>query len=329
MARAPTQPADAAAAVARSRGRVGAQRHPRVDPARDRYTDLPSPFEPLIKALESADGLDGVAQPVAEKVRETIGPGALRDLIAGTALGHALHPLLTDVVIGSFVSATLLDVLGGDRDGTAAERLIGIGILSYPPTSLTGTSDWADSELGDPRVRRLGLVHAAANASALGLYAASYRARKKGSRGRGKFLGLAGAAALTAGGFLGAHLSYARGVGVNQTAFDEGPGEWTGAIASTDLTPGEPKSVTVEGTPVFMVRHGDHLHALHDRCSHRGCLLSQKGEVDGEIVTCSCHGSQFHLHDGSVQRGPATQPQPVYETRESGGHIELRLPPGD
>ena len=78
-------------------------------------------------------------------------------------------------------------------------------------------------------------------------------------------------------------------------------------------------------TPVLLLSHNGHLHALHDRCSHRGCLLSS-GEVEGESITCPCHGSRFDLRDGSIERGPATAPQPVFETRDREGAIEVRLP---
>ncbi len=167
------------------------------------------------QALENAAALDGPGKALGTTVRNAAGSGALKDALSGTWLGHALHPLLTDLVIGSFVSATVLDVVGGDPDGTAAERLIAVGIAAYPPTALTGTNDWADSEPADPRVRRVGLAHAAANATALGLYAASLKSRRSGRTARGKVLGLAGSAALAAGGYLGAHMSYARGVGVD------------------------------------------------------------------------------------------------------------------
>ena len=50
---------------------------------------------------------------------------ALKDLLSGTWLGRPLHPMLTDVVIGVWTSASVLDILGGKR----AERAAGQGFL--------------------------------------------------------------------------------------------------------------------------------------------------------------------------------------------------------
>ena len=287
--------------------------------------DLRSPVR-AIEIVEAAEALDGPGKAIAKSVRGRLGPGPLKDAISGTWLGHALHPVLTDVVIGSFLSATMLDLLGGDSDGEASERLIAIGIAAYPPTALTGTSDWADSEPAGPAIRRVGLAHAASNAAALALYAASLMARRRGARGRGKLLGLAGSAALGVGGHLGGHMTLTQGVGPNQTAFDPGPGDWTDAADAGTLSAGEPLGVVVADTPVLLVRHGDGLHAIHDRCSHRGCLLSD-GKLDGESVVCICHGSRFSLADGSVERGPATVAQPAFDAREADGRIQVRRRP--
>src|SRR4051794_28630729 len=223
-----------------------------------------TPVKQGVEALESASALDGPAKAIAKQARKLFPRGPVKDAVSGTWLGHALHPVLTDVVIGAFTSATLLDLLGGDDDGRATERLIGIGLTVYAPTAATGVSDWVDSERGDERVRRIGLVHASTNATAAGLYAASLAARRNGSRGRGKLLALAGAGVLSVGGYLGGHMSFRRGTGVNETAFDEGPSDWT-AVDAGELKDNEPKSVMAGDTPVFLLRHRDHLHAIHDR----------------------------------------------------------------
>jgi nitrite reductase/ring-hydroxylating ferredoxin subunit/uncharacterized membrane protein len=276
-----------------------------------------------MERIEGLSVLDGVAKTVGKLVRNAVPQGGVKDALAGTWLGHALHPLLTDVVIGSFVSATLLDLLGGDDDGRAAERLIGVGLAAYAPTAATGANDWADTEVVDDGIRRVGLVHATTNLTAAGLYAASLAARRRGDVGRGKLLALAGAGVLGAGGYLGGHLAYVQGVGPNQTAYDAGPDDWT-EVQVDEVAENDPAGGMAGDTPVLLIRHRGHLHALHDRCSHRGCLLSD-GELDGEVIECACHGSRFRLRDGSIERGPATAPQPVLDVRESDGKIEVRL----
>jgi nitrite reductase/ring-hydroxylating ferredoxin subunit/uncharacterized membrane protein len=282
------------------------------------------PLDVLAERASEAAVLDAPAEQIGKTVRNLIS-GPLKDALSGTWMGHALHPLLTDVVIGSWTSATMLDLFGGEDSDRAAQRLIGIGIAAFGPTALTGWSDWADSESVDADVRRVGLVHATVNGIAFGLYAASLASRRRGRRGLGVVLALAGAGVMGAGGHLGGHLAFRLGVGVDQTVFDPGPEDWTQALPVDELDGSKPASVQVGDTPVLLVRDGDEVLALHDRCSHRGCKLTT-GQVDGESVTCPCHGSRFSLRDGSIERGPATARQPVFETRESDGRIEVRLP---
>jgi nitrite reductase/ring-hydroxylating ferredoxin subunit/uncharacterized membrane protein len=283
-----------------------------------------TPLEPLIEKIERADAIDPAAKSLAQRVRDTIPAGPIKDAISGSWLGHALHPMLTDVVIGSFTSASLLDLLGGDDDGKASERLIAIGIAAYGPTALSGMNDWADTEPADAAVRRVGIVHAAGNTLALSLYAVSLAARRRGARLRGALLGAAGAAVLGGAGYLGGHLSLAKGVGPDQTVFDPGPTDWTAAADSSELPERWQTRLIVDDTPVLALRDGDRILAIHDRCSHRGCSLSD-GEIDGQEVQCACHGSRFNLSDGSVTRGPATAAQPAFEVRERAGRIEIRL----
>ena len=281
------------------------------------------PLRPLVDALEQTAALDAPGKAVGKAVRSAIAPGTAKEALSGTWLTHAVHPPLTDVVIGSFIAASVLD-LTSPGTPEASERLLRFGLVAAVPTALSGANDWADTEIADARVRRVGLVHASVNVSALTLYALSLAARRRGSTGRGRAFALAGAAALTAGGFLGGHMSYTRGVGPNQTAFDAGPSDWTVVAEARQLEEGQPVAAVAGDTPVLLLRRGDDVHALHDRCSHRGCSLSD-GDIDGDVITCGCHGSRFDLRDGSVLRGPATAEQPVFDARVVGGHIEVRL----
>lgn len=279
----------------------------------------------LTGALERASILDAPAQLIARKVRQLTGGGSFKEAVSGTGLGHPAHPPLTDVVIGTFLSATLLDLVAPRTGTRAANRLTIVGIVAFAPTAVTGVSDWADTELSDGGSRRLGFVHAATNLAALLMYCGSVAARRRGARARGALLALAGAGVLGVGGHLGGHMAYLRGVGVNQTAFDPGPDDWTLALADVDLSDGQLYAGRADDTPVLLVRRNGRTFAIHDRCSHRGCLLSE-GELNGDVVTCSCHGSQFDIRDGSLLRGPAATGQPVLECREAGGRIEVRRP---
>lgn len=277
----------------------------------------------LAERVGQVEALDPPARKLLGLVDRVIAPGPARNALSGTFLGHALHPLLTDLPIGSWTSAVLLDNLGGRDSERAADRLVGLGILAAVPTAASGYVEWADSAGGRAATRRVGLVHAASNVTALSLFTASYVARKRGLRGKGRGLALAGSSALAVGGHLGGHLSYVHGEGVAVTTFEEGSTEWAGALPEANLVEGRPACALVDGVPVLLVREGDQVHALANRCTHRGGPLHE-GEVSEGRVTCPWHGSEFDLRTGSVERGPASSPQPAYEARSRNGTIEVR-----
>ncbi|MBD0330974.1 MAG: Rieske (2Fe-2S) protein [Thermoleophilia bacterium] len=279
----------------------------------------------LPERLGEVEPLDAPAKALSS-VAGRIGPGALKDALSGTWLGHALHPFLTDLPIGTWTSATLLDLIGGEDSERAAERLIGAGLLASLPTAVTGLTEWADTETSDTSVRRVGVVHAAANVAAVALFAASLAARRRGSRARGKQLGLAAMGALTVGGHLGGHLSYAKGVGVDQTTFQQRQTEWTRVLDDADLADGDHRAVQVDGVAVLVAREHGRLYALANRCVHRGGPLAD-GTFENGCVTCPWHGSTFRLADGSVVHGPAAYPQPVYDVRVEAGGVEVRARP--
>jgi nitrite reductase/ring-hydroxylating ferredoxin subunit len=231
--------------------------------------------------------------------------------------------MLTDVVIGSFTSASLLDLLAPGDEGAARERLIALGLAAYLPTAAAGINDWADTEVVDDTIRRAGLVHAACNVIAATLYTTSLVARRRGARRRGALLGFAGLATLMTGGYLGGHLSMSKGVGPDQTVFDPGPEDWTPAADASQLPDRRPVRVVVGDTPVLLLRDGESIFAIHDRCSHRGCSLSE-GSVEGDEIVCGCHGSRFDRRTGAVRRGPATAAQPSFQVRERDDRIEIR-----
>ncbi|MET1004281.1 MAG: DUF2231 domain-containing protein [Propionibacteriaceae bacterium] len=170
--------------------------------------------------LENAAGLDPAVRAVEPTITRFFGTGARAALLRGRSAGHALHPVLTDMVLGTWTSASLLDLTGGKESSRAAQRLVGAGLLAVGPTAWTGWAEWVAAS---PRDKRVGLVHAVANAVAISLYAASYVSRRRGRHGSGAKLALAGATVSGAGGYLGGHLAVARKVGSRDPAFVDSP----------------------------------------------------------------------------------------------------------
>ena len=271
--------------------------------------------------LERAKQLDPVVEAVSGVASKVLPPGPVKDALHGRWLGHPLHPLMITLPIGLWSGALLLDFTGGSRE--AARRLVGTGVLAFVPTASAGWADW--SELGafhEPK--RVGLVHAAANGFSAALFGASWLARRNGDDRRGRVLALFGAAGVTVGGYLGGHLSYSQGVGVNRNAdADQSPADWADAAAVADLPADGLLRVEVDDQPIVLARSGGELYAMLATCTHYGGPLDQGQLVDG-CVECPWHGSRFRLSDGSVARGPATAPETSYDVRTVGDRVEVR-----
>jgi nitrite reductase/ring-hydroxylating ferredoxin subunit len=168
------------------------------------------------------------------------------------------------------------------------------------------------------------LVHAVSNTASLGLFAASWAARISGRRSLGLGLSLAGVSCVSLGGWLGGHLVYALGVGVDTTIFEERPEDWTDAAAESEVTMGELTTASVSGVTVVMTKlPGGRIVAYADRCTYRGAPLHEGELVDGSI-RCPWHGCRFSVEDGSIVQGPATRPQPAYDVRVNNERVEIR-----
>ncbi|WP_066516413.1 DUF2231 domain-containing protein [Curtobacterium ammoniigenes] len=144
-------------------------------------------------------------------MRAVIRSKSLRAVLHGEPLGHPAHPLLVQVPLGAWISASMLDLVPGG--GRPARHLVGAGLLASGGAIAAGVVDWSDL---DPEQQRTGWVHAAINTTALALYAASWRDRRNGRTGRGKLLGFAGLLVVSGGGWLGGHLAYRQRAGVSR-----------------------------------------------------------------------------------------------------------------
>ena len=267
-----------------------------------------------------ADRLQGLIRVGVEQG----GPAArrMKNWLNGVWLGHPLHPALTDVTLGAWSTGFLMDAVGARG---AADAAITVGVLSAVPTALAGAADWSDAS-DEPR--RTGLVHALLNSAGLLLMVGSLFARRAERRALGIGLSTAGLFLSGISAWLGGHLVFAMGTNVSRTAFEPAVDTFQ-VVAPADALEADKlfgAEANVEGTrvPLVLLKRGRTITALSGTCTHWGGPLAEGKLLEGDCVECPWHGSQFNMHDGSVQQGPATAPLNVYEARVNNGNVEVR-----
>jgi nitrite reductase/ring-hydroxylating ferredoxin subunit/uncharacterized membrane protein len=280
----------------------------------------------MLSRLERTRALDGVSDKLQGAVQVAAQPQAVGDLLHGVWLGHPLHPVLVQLPIGAFVSAAVLDLAPGGRK--PATTLIAVGTASATPAIAAGLVDW--SQMTKDR-RRVGLVHATAMAVALGFYVGSLLARLSGRPARGQALAFAGLSMASAGAYLGGHLAYSQGGGMNHAAPEVArlPEDWTAVAQLAELAEGKTLVRKIDDVPILLYRDGQRVTALIERCAHEAGPLGE-GEIVGTgaeaCVVCPWHGSTFRLSDGLVVHGPAANDQPVLRSRVRAGVVEVAQP---
>ncbi|MFD9406507.1 DUF2231 domain-containing protein [Streptomyces sp. NPDC059989] len=139
--------------------------------------------------------------------------GGARDLLRGRPLGHPVHPVLVQVPVGCWLSASVLDFVPGAQH--ASTTLTAVGLAGVAPAAVAGWVDWADLPLEQARV---GLAHAVANVAAVACYSASLTARLRGRSAKGRLWAVGGMAAVAVSGALGGHVAYRQAVGAHAAA---------------------------------------------------------------------------------------------------------------
>jgi nitrite reductase/ring-hydroxylating ferredoxin subunit/uncharacterized membrane protein len=284
---------------------------------------------PPVEVIERQDWLEPVENGLQRTVAaayESAGPAGrtIRNFLHGVWLGHPLHPALTDVPLGSWSATLVLDMLeaSGARDcAKGADVSLKVGLAGAVAAALAGLTDW---QATDGAARRLGVTHGLLNLTVTTLYAASLWQRNRRNRETGRLLAYAGFAISSVSAWLGGNLVYGKRIGVNHATGEGLPAEWTPVLDTADLREGEPRRAEVNGAKILLLRRGGEIYAIEEICSHLGGPLAE-GKLEGDIIECPWHGSQFCVRDGSVVNGPATRPQPTLETRLREGRIEVRV----
>ncbi len=256
-------------------------------------------------------------------------PGKLlQDFLNGSWLGHSLHPVVVDVVVGGSTAAVLLQLLSWF--GVADLRVAILWVLALTwlaglAAILSGLTDFKDTASGDER-HVVGL-HGFINIVATLLLVGAFFALLAEANGLGGWLVIAGFLVLSVGAFIGGHVVFKYGYMVNHNAFAGGKKarDFTAVMAAGDLAEATPTKAMLGSTALVVVRRGDLVFALKETCSHAGGPLSQ-GTLVGDTIVCPWHASAFRLSDGAVRHGPATARQVSYRARLNEGQVEVQGP---
>ena len=283
----------------------------------------------IARVVESQAWLDILGTPIHNWLLQLYGqPGQpsrrIKDILNGTWLGHALHPVFTDIPIGAWSSTMLLDLawLNDDSKGVArsADIVFTLGIVGATAAAITGVTDWSDLDGMD---RRVGLMHGLLNSGILLTNIGSLVLRLTGRRRAGIALSTAGYLASLFTAYLGGELSFAKGIGVNHDAWEGGSDDYVAVMKMEDLDEGKLTRVDAAGIPAVLLKQGTTIFAIGAVCTHLGGPLDE-GTCEDGIVTCPWHGSRFRMNDGSVVNGPAVYAEPTFAVRVRNGNIELR-----
>jgi nitrite reductase/ring-hydroxylating ferredoxin subunit/uncharacterized membrane protein len=277
-------------------------------------------------------GLSNGIASATDAVYRVLGrPGKLlQDFLNGSWLGHSLHAVLVDVVIGAATAALLLDLLrmffGVEGLETAATWVLGLAWLSALGAILAGLTDYKDTAPSSAERDSAGL-HGLINIAATVVFTVSLVQRLGGAHDGAFWSLLIGYLIVSVGGYIGGHIVFKYGYMVNHNAFSrpKQAKEFTPVIAAVDVPEETPTKVAFGSTAVLLVRRGDVVHAVKESCSHAGGPLSE-GELRGDTITCPWHFSTFRLVDGAVVHGPASSRQVSYRARIREGQVELQGP---
>ncbi|HLX59400.1 MAG TPA: Rieske 2Fe-2S domain-containing protein [Ktedonobacteraceae bacterium] len=288
------------------------------------------PLRHLIgEVVEGQRWLDKLAAPLQAWLLKLYGqPGQpnrkIKDILNGTWLGHALHPMLTDVPLGAWGSTLVLDVawLNNEDEGVAqgSDISLGLGILGAAGAAVTGITDWSDLDGTD---RRVGIMHGLLNSGILVTNIASLILRLTGKRRAGVYLSTAGYAVSLLSAYLGGELVFAKGIGVNHVAWEGGSDDFVAVLEAQHLVEGKLTRVDAAGIPAVLLKQGNSIYAIGATCPHLAGPLDEGTCQDG-VVTCPWHGSSFRMSDGSIVNGPSAYAAPTFAVRVRDGQIELR-----
>jgi nitrite reductase/ring-hydroxylating ferredoxin subunit/uncharacterized membrane protein len=289
-----------------------------------------SPIDRIVRRQGWLEGPAELIQQVVGTFYRLLGPlgPPLKDLLHGASvLRHPLHPAVTDVPLGAWLTAVVLDYVAhftARVPTEAGDIALAIGIIGSLVAVASGLTDYHET---NGHERRTAVLHGLTMIVVVGVICLSLGLRWWGSfELHAAAVGVAtfGLVLSMLGMYVGGHLTFGMGTMVNRNAFAEGPEQYVLVGPSGDFPEGQLRRGDAAGMPVLVVRLDGRLTGIAAVCSHAGGPLDE-GTLTGSVVTCPWHGSRFSVRDGSVHRGPSSFAQPVFDVREEDGEVAVKL----
>ena len=102
----------------------------------------------LISRQKWLGPVDTVLSAVADTLFDRAAPAGqkLRNFFHGTWFGHPLHPALTDVPLGTWTAATVLDIFeltsGDETLAEGSDMAVAVGLIGAVAAALSGLNHW-------------------------------------------------------------------------------------------------------------------------------------------------------------------------------------------
>ncbi|WP_460920092.1 DUF2231 domain-containing protein [Pontibacter brevis] len=247
----------------------------------------------FIDAIERQNWLDTAGDAVQPAVVNAFKAGGeagqqIKDALHGTWLGHPLHPAITDVPIGAWTTAAVLDtmvLMGKKKYAPGADAAVAGGLVGAIGSAVTGITDWTGTT---KERRKVGLMHGMLNAGATALYVTSLLLRRR-RKTRKTTIGLSmlGYGVVSVGAYLGGHLVFGKQVGVDHTATaDKPPKDFVPVLEDSELEENKMRCVQAGEVAVLLARKNGKVFAL----AHTWAARFQKASC-GTTAACVARGT--------------------------------------